>query len=73
MGTENIIHFVSAYTPVLDPDDFRRIENLSKNRTSEKVIDTDKIFDKIIAMRRGVVAYKQDDKDDLENFNIHGI
>ena len=34
-----LIHFLSPYTPVLDPDEFRGIENLRKHRTSENVID----------------------------------
>ena len=62
---ENIIHFLSPYTPVLDPDEFRGIENPRKHRTSEKLVDTDNIFNKTIAMRKGVVAYKYDDKNDL--------
>ena len=51
--------------PLSLPDEFRGIENPRKHRTSEKLVDTDNILNKTIAMRKGVVAYKHDDKDDL--------
>ena len=69
---ENIIHFLSPYTPVLDPDELRGIENPRKHRTSVKLLDTDNIFNKTIAMRKGVVAYKYNDKDGLKNFKTRG-
>ena len=73
---ENIIHFLSPYTPVLDPDEFRKIENLRKHRTGEEVMDIDNASSKTyitIRCKKGVVAYNEDDKDGYENFNIHGI
>jgi len=58
---ENIIHFLSPYTPVLDPDEFREIET----RVNIGPVKSDRhrrYFNKTIAKRKGVVAYKERDK-----------